>query len=64
MAIDLSQFAGEYTPREAKKLTAKLKQLIDRVKSDESECDHYFVPVGFYDQNGKFVCQKCGQNLK
>jgi hypothetical protein len=31
----------------------------EREKEKQKNCDHYFVPVGEYDQLGLFICIHC-----
>lgn len=30
---------------------------------DNSICEHYYVPVGDYEQNGKFICTECKHEI-
>lgn len=39
----------------------KDKEFWDVVKAGQQEiCEHYYVPVGEYNQNGSFICKFCG----
>jgi len=29
----------------------------------DSVCDHYYVPIGDYEQNGRFICTKCKDEI-
>lgn len=37
----------------------RLEDEWEREKEKQKTCDHYFVPVGEYDQNGDFICIHC-----
>ena len=35
--------------------------VVERSGEDVKECEHYFVPIGEYEQLGKFICIHCKQ---
>ena len=40
-----------------------MQDIAKKVLSKPQPCNHYYVPVDAYNQNGEFVCQKCNQRI-
>ncbi len=52
-------FGDKFKPVHIETLMDEYIASLPNDSSKEEGCDHYYVPIGGYDQNGKFICTKC-----
>ena len=46
-----------------KKFIQFIKRFFAKANVSGQVCDHHYVPIGCYEQNGRFICTECNDEI-